>query len=153
MKNAVKAFAGRLPGTLPLFFSASALFLSLLSFRLMDVRSVKPVLTLTYQNDSGWTLNNIGNGPALNIIVSQKPKGGTWETPVRVAPLATGGHILLQWLHNTSVKSLGVSYTDIDGRRYSSLTTEDLTDIQAGSIFPNWRPAEIHKQWEMEQSR
>jgi hypothetical protein len=151
MENAVKRFASRLPGTLPLFFSASALLLSLLSFRLTDVRNVKPVLTLTYENDSGWTLNNIGNGPALNVIVAERPGGGSWQQPVRVAPMAAGGRIPLRWLKQTNVKSLGASYTDIDGRRYSSLTSEDLTDINSENIFPKWNPADVRKQWEMEQ--
>src|ERR1700685_878931 len=84
MENSITRFASRLPAVMPLIFSASALLLSLLSFRLTDVRSVKPVLTITFENESGWNLNNIGNGPALNVIVSQRPEGGIWSAPVRV---------------------------------------------------------------------
>jgi hypothetical protein len=92
--------------------------LSFLSFQLTAVRSIKPVLTIVYQNDTGWSLTNVGYGPALNVIVAQRESEGEWSKPVRVPPLALGGNIRLEWLDHTNIKWLGSAYTDIDGRGY-----------------------------------
>jgi hypothetical protein len=67
-----------------------------------------------------------------------------------VPPLAQGGKIRLGWLNHTNVKWLGATYTDIDGRRYSSLTAEDLTTVRAGDAFPHWREEQILKQWQVD---
>jgi len=123
---------------------------SFLSFQLTAVRNVKPALTIIYQNDTGWSLTNIGNGPALNVIVAQRETEGEWSNPVRVRPLALGAMIRLGWLDHTNIKWLGAAYTDIDGRRYSSTTTEDLTTVQTGNAFPHWREQDIRKQWQVE---
>jgi hypothetical protein len=135
---------------LPLILSGLALVVSFLSFQLTAVRSVKPVLTIAYQSDAGWSLTNVGNGPALNVIVAQRRTEGEWFDPVPVPPLALGGKIRLGWLDHTSIKWLGAAYNDIDGRQYSSTTTEDLTTVQTGSPFPQWRDPDIRKQWQVE---
>jgi hypothetical protein len=51
----------------------------------------KPVLTFAYDDKTGWVLQNIGNGPALNVIVAQKEIGGQWFNPVRAPPVSMGG--------------------------------------------------------------
>ena len=139
----------RVLSQIPLCFSAIALILSFLSFRLTAVRSVKPVLTVSYRGESGWFLENVGTGPALNVVVAVKGDGD-WFLPVRVLPLGPGQQLILRWLKETNIKTIGATYADIDGRRYTSLTSEDLTTTKTGGLLPNWPESEIHKEWELE---
>jgi hypothetical protein len=134
---------------LPLVFSALALMISFLSFKLTDVRSVKPVLIIEYRGAPGWYSKNVGNGPALNIVVAERERN-EWFKPVRVPPLANGESRLLRWLDQTNVSSIGVTYVDIDDRRYTSVTSKDLTTIEDGNRLTKWREDDIQKQWELE---
>jgi hypothetical protein len=150
MPTSQKTISERALSALPITFSGLALVLSLLGFQMTAVRNVKPVLILSYQDDSGWHLRNVGNGPALNVIVAERQDRSAWSVPVRVQPLAIGGDIGLRWLAHTNVKWLGASYADIDGRQYSSVTGEDLTTIHKGNDFPRWNERNIQKQWQVE---
>jgi hypothetical protein len=149
MQVANKSLFERTLSVLPVVLSTLALTISFFSFNLTAVRNIRPVLTLAYRNDSGWYLRNIGNGPALNVIVAERPNEGEWVNPVRVPPLANGGEILLHWLGHTNIKWIGATYTDIDDRPYSSLTSEDLTSIRNDNAFPRWREQDIRKHWEI----
>ena len=138
----------RLLGLLPLVFSGLALLISFFSYQLTSVRNVKPVLTITYRGSSGWYLKNVGNGPALNVIVAEKGEGD-WFKPVRVQPLSNGEEHVLRWLGETNIEGLGATYFDIDGRQYTSLTEKDLTTIKSGNQLAKWREQDIEKEWEL----
>ena len=45
-----------------------------------------PMLAFTY-TQSGWTLTNIGNGPALDVVILQRT-GGQWKRPLRMPEMA-----------------------------------------------------------------
>ena len=56
--------------------------------RKAKVASIRPLLVFLYDGESGWYLKNVGQGPALNVILSHKSKDdGDWITPVRVPPV------------------------------------------------------------------
>ena len=133
---------------LPLLFSSLALLVSFLGYRLTAVRNVKPAIIVSYSNESGWHLKNIGNGPALNVVVAQRQESGGWFCPVRVPPLGQGDQFHLAWMEHTNVRWIGATYTDIDGRDYSSECSDDLTRITAGSVFPQWSEEQIGKAWQ-----
>ena len=68
----------------------AALVVSLLSIaisafasRRTDLRARMPVPVFVYHTQTGWILRNVGNGPALYVIVAQKA-GGDWLGPKRV---------------------------------------------------------------------
>jgi hypothetical protein len=42
--------------------------------------SVRPVIVFEY-SEEGWKINNIGAGPALNVIIAQREKK-KWFNPV-----------------------------------------------------------------------
>ena len=45
------------------------------------VTSKRPMLAFLYDGRAGWTIRNLGSGPALNIVVAQKRPGGDWFDP------------------------------------------------------------------------
>jgi hypothetical protein len=135
---------------LPLLISCLALGLSFLGYRLTAVRNVKPALVFAFSLDAGWTLRNIGNGPAMDPVVAQRQDGGEWTYPVRVPPLEAGAMVSLHWLKYSNVRWLGVTYADIDGRAYLSTSVNDRTTISRGNQFPSWQGDSICRSWELD---
>ena len=133
--------------------SSTALAVSLFTFwlnyrhaRQVTVRGRKPVLVFLYDGTRGWILRNVGNGPALNVLVAQK-KDGTWFNPVRVPPLSKETEFIPLWLDHVNTTGLGATYTDSEGVSYTSTTGNDLTQIFDGLHFGPWKESEIGRHW------
>jgi hypothetical protein len=119
---------------------------SLLSMRTLRA-NIKPVVAVVYDGERGWIINNVGNGPALNIVVCQQLTGRRWVHPVRVPPMPVQGTFRLLWLENDNVHAIGVGYEDLHGKKYSSICANDLTTVRKGSGFPRWGENEIGRHW------
>ena len=105
----------------------AAIIISLISFALsflQNLRSershIRPMLAVVYDGETGWRLRNIGNGPALNIVVAQRRRDEEWIRPVRIPPLQAGTDFHLKWLGHDNVDEIGTAYEDFQGREYSS---------------------------------
>jgi hypothetical protein len=131
-----------------LVFSVVSFLLSYDLSRRSAITGIKPVLVFEYDGSTGWILGNVGNGPALNVLVAQKKVSGGWFNPVRVPPLAAESSFVPAWLGHVNTTGLGATYTDIDGREYSSVTGNDLTTISDGKAFGPWSEVEIGKHWD-----
>jgi hypothetical protein len=82
------------------------------------IRARKPVLVFVDDPEREcWVLHNVGNGPALNVLVAQR-EGGQWFNPVLAPPLANDGAFPLTWLGRVNTSGLGVTYSDFEDRRY-----------------------------------
>jgi len=78
---------------------------------------MKPILVFVYDRNGQWLLQNLGNGPALNIVVAEKPNDNSqWINPMRIPPLAREGRVPLRV--NINASWLGATYTDIEGHDY-----------------------------------
>lgn len=135
--------------------SATALIVSLFTFvlnyrfaRRSAILGRKPVLVFEYDGNIGWTLKNVGAGPALNTIVAQKRVGGEWFNPVRVPPLAKDGHMVLTWLGHVNTTGLGATYSDFNGKPYTSTCGNDLSQVFDGTRFGPWPEAKIGRHWD-----
>ena len=112
-----------------------------------SIASVRPVLVFEYSRESGWVLRNVGRGPALNVVIHHRPKGGEWFKPVRVPPIGAQESFVGSWLGHVNTLALGASYADVDGRMYSSVTASDLTTTYTRYVFPKWRNDQIGRHW------
>ncbi len=110
-----------------LLISDSSLAISFWHSRKSAITGRKPVLTFVYDDETGWNLRNIGNEPALNVIVAQKDVGGQWFNPVRVPPLTKDRAFVCCWLGNVITIGLGVTYTD-----FKTLEPSDLPQRHVG---------------------
>ena len=117
------------------------------------VASVMPVLAFVYDGQVGWTLQNIGNGPSINITVAQRDEKSGWQSPVRLPPLAKDGKLELKWLGHSNVRFLGADYSDFQGRRYSAVSVDDISANRDAHVLPVWRDDEIQRYWEQESKR
>jgi hypothetical protein len=137
-----------------LTLSGVALIVSVITFALNyrhNRRSIvlarKPVLVFEYDGKAGWILRNVGNGPALNIVVAQKRVGGDWFNPVRIPPLSKDGQALLQWLGHVNSTGLGATYSDAEGSAYTSTCGNDLSRVAPGTGFGPWPENVIGRHW------
>lgn len=133
-----------------------ALVISLFSFlfafwkgRYDQITTVRPALVFVYDAE-GWVIQNVGTGPALNILVAKKElgKGGRparWIDPVRIPPLKRDGSFAL---HNNT-HGLGATYEDMWSRPYTTTCGRDLNRIRRGLHLGNWEESTIHAEWSL----
>jgi hypothetical protein len=81
------------------------------------------------------TPENVGNGPALNVVVYDGDLEALKEA-VRCYGIANGAKIDLPWTEHPG--QLGATYEDAMGNKYTSLTKNDLTSVKNGTLI-NWQ--------------
>jgi hypothetical protein len=113
-------------------------------------RARKPVLVFVDDPKNGcWVLQNVGNGPALNVLVAQQ-QSGQWFNPVRTPPLAKDSEVPLRWLGRAIPSGLGATYSDFENRRYTStLTGKDRSRAYDGDRLPEWPDCTVRGYWEL----
>jgi hypothetical protein len=131
-----------------------AIVVSLASFmisfawsRQSTIAGRRPILVFVYDGMRGWTIRNVGNGPALNVLVAQKRVGGEWFAPVRIPPLAISTEFGLEWLGHMNDTGLGATYTDFEQRTYSTKCGNDLSEVFSYRVLPEWREEQIKSHW------
>ena len=129
---------------LSLIATVSSIYFSNLGLK----TNVLPTLVFIYNSANGWSVKNVGNGPALNVIIAHQNHGANkWQAPTRLYPLAAGDKIHIKWV-GRSPNKLMATYADVHNRNYTSLTDEDLTTIESKSPLIFWDETEISKIWE-----
>ncbi len=71
--------------------SIVAITVSYLSARKSRVIGLRPVLVFCFNSGSGWSVKNIGNGPALNIVLALSDADDRWISPEGVPSLGVNG--------------------------------------------------------------
>jgi hypothetical protein len=145
--------------------AVAALVISVITFVLSyrattaaERRSRLPVLVFVYDGDRAWLLRNVGNGPALNVIVAQKHTTGghadAWYNPVRVPPIARDAEFPLPWLDPVGDFGLGATYQDFlsadvrgGGRVFTVTCGNDLNAVTPGRLFPRWAEQQVRPHW------
>ncbi len=124
--------------------SIIAITVSYLSVRKSRIIGLQPVLVFCFNRGGGWSVKNIGNGPALNIVFALLNADDQWVSPEGIPSLAVNGEFVFGSF-NTQIKIIGWGclYTDISERSYSSLQKGNKTQIIKGSLFPAWNYDEI----------
>ena len=138
------------------YVSVAALVFSLASFGFTyalsarsAVTSIRPVLVFEYTAQTGWSVRNVGSGPAMNVLVAARAEGSDWHDPVRVPALQRDGHFVLSWVGHSNVRTLGATYMDIADRQYSSTSTNDLSQTTEGNTLKKWTESEITAHWKV----
>jgi hypothetical protein len=139
---------------LALVVSAASFAFTLFKGRYDQITGVKPALVFVYDHSSGWQVQNIGAGPALNIIIAKKESGinaptGRWVEPVRIPPLKKDGIFLLHWGPHNNTHGLGATYEDMWARPYTTTCGRDLNSIRRGLHLQTWDEDEIKAEWEL----
>jgi hypothetical protein len=113
------------------------------------VRARKPVLVFVDEpNEGAWVLRNVGNGPALNVLIAQRADG-RWFNPVLVPPCGKDSVFPLRWLGRVNTTGLGATYADFEGHVYTSTLGGERSRTYEGNHLPNWADEEIRRYWEL----
>ena len=113
------------------------------------VRARKPVLVFVDDPEREcWVLQNVGNGPALNVLVAQR-QGGQWFNPVLAPPLGKDSAFPLTWLGRADVTGLGATYSDFEDRRYTSTLGGERSRTYEQNRLPAWPDEEIRRYWQV----
>jgi hypothetical protein len=96
-------------------------------------RSVRPVLVFVCEvRDEVWCVQNVGAGPALDILVAEKHRDEQpWARFMRVPPLPRDGKIRLR----SAPRFLAVTYDDAENNAYSTICTGYRNRLQKGHVF------------------
>jgi hypothetical protein len=145
-----------------ILISAIAILVSVVSFLLSyqasqraERRARMPVLCL-FPGDVGWQIRNVGNGPAINIIIAQgrgSKQGNrlinlgkgvasseTWLNPIHLRPMSAGDIQSVPWKYQTS--GIGISYTDSLSFAYTMKMSEVGSRVMEHVQIPEWPHAD-----------
>jgi hypothetical protein len=139
-----------------LFISAVSVVIALSSLVLnvwlnqrAAVRARKPVLVFVDEpHEHCWVLRNVGNGPALNVLVAQQADG-RWFNPVLVPPCGRDSVYPLRWLGRVNNTGLGATYSDFEGYVYTSTLSSERSRTYEENQLPQWADQEVGRYWEL----
>ena len=102
-----------------------------------SLRARKPVVVFVDDPHEGcWVLRNVGNGPALNVLVAQRQPPHGWFNPVRVPPLGRDAVFPLRWLGRWNAGGLGATYSDFEDHRYTSTLGGEISCATRATCCP-----------------
>ena len=146
MNNELRAWLiDKAPGMGAVVIASGSLVYSMISARRSAARSRQPVL-VEYAED-GWHVENVGNGPGINIYRAVRCDKTPWKRPFRIPPLAKDAKYHIKELGKLNVRHLGASYTDSSGHWYSTLSVNDENIVKRGRALPSFKDSEIVRHW------
>lgn len=131
-----------------LAFSIVATISSIYFSRINLKTGVLPTLIFVYDSKIGWSLKNVGNGPALNVEVAHQDEGvKKWKDPTLLYPISEDGSVNIKWVGHSPNKLIA-AYTDVHNREYKSVTDDDRTTINDREKSRPWTRDEVKRIWE-----
>ena len=114
---------------IPVLVSVIAIFVA----KRAVTRSVRPVLVFVCEvRDKVWCVENVGTGPALDVLVAEKDRDEQpWARFKRVPPLPKDGKIRLR----SAPSFLAVTYHDAENHAYSTICSGYRNQLQKGHVF------------------
>jgi hypothetical protein len=96
-------------------------------------RSLRPVLVFVCEiRDKVWCVQNVGTGPALDVLVAEKDRDEQpWARYKRVPPLPRDGKIRL----GSAPSFFAVTYHDAENNAYSTICSGYRNRLQRGHVF------------------
>lgn len=116
----------------------------------------QPALVFEWDGSSmTWFLRNIGNGPALDVVIVQRTNAD-WVHPLRMPEMSVDGSetVPRRWLERWSMNpGLGARYRSITGEAYVTRTGDDRSEISRGSTTVPVDKAAIEPHWQYRTNR
>ena len=127
-----------------LLLSLIAIAITYLIYQRTQKTTVQPVIVFSNveQGDgdrSSWCIENVGNGPALNVLVAGGNNKLEWhEKDITMIPVIGCDNIRRLWLKKYG--ALLATYKDIYGREYTSICVGNRHSIKDGNSHPHLKP-------------
>lgn len=113
-----------------------ATWISYLIFKRSLRASARPVLVFSMSGNIEWTITNVGSGAAVDVLVGDRARDGSFVSITNCYPLPIGGQLDLTWLR--AGNQLVVVYRDIYGGIFTTLCSRNRNTIHHGDLFPEW---------------
>lgn len=104
---------------------------------------LRPVLVFSRGSDTLWQIQNVGEGPSLQVIIADSDRHETWTCVANCSPVGAKCTLNLPWIKNGY--GLVAIYSDIDGNQFTSLYKDGVHSISRGNIYPHLKPT--HDEW------
>jgi hypothetical protein len=101
-----------------------AVLISVLALRTAKAsfdRQRRPILVFELNDNAIWKVQNVGIGPALNVVAARRSAQAEWDQAFQVPPIAAGDSAMLPWLSVQKGDALACDYCDYEGSTYGSL--------------------------------
>ena len=82
--------------------------------------NTKPVLIFYMNSEGRIKIKNVGNGPAMNLVIAYVNSENKWVNPVRCYSMRAGGMLSLDWFVDAKDRSL--MYKKADGGGFIIVT-------------------------------
>jgi len=98
-------------------------------------RGLRPVLVFVCEvRDKVWCVQNVGTGPALDVVVAEKDRNEQlWARFKRLPPLPKGGKIQLR----SAPSFFAVTYHDAENHAYSTICSGYRNRLQKAMFLIN----------------
>jgi hypothetical protein len=117
-----------------------------------DKDAIRPVLVFTYRTGLGWHIENIGNGPALDVVF-HRMYAGVLTQNVRLPTMAKSSEFLLHFAKHDSKQIYIATYRDAESRPYTSRSQHDVSTQSKGfTVQRPTDPEQLQRWWELSES-
>lgn len=99
--------------------------------------SARPVLIFSMTADYRWKIENVGTGPAINVVIADRHKTGDLESITNCFPIAAGAFLALPWI--TAGWELIAVYTDVFNGKFTSICQGNRNRVVKRDLFPHWK--------------
>lgn len=137
---------------LSMIFSVIAIAVSYYSFRRTHKTSIQPILVFINQGKdelgrSYWYVENMGNGPALNVLITGGNHNLSWshDEVVLLSAIQRADCKRLGWI--SSLNALVATYTDALGQEYTTVCVDNQNRLSQKNLYPELKP--VRYQWQL----
>jgi hypothetical protein len=100
--------------------------------------ATRPVLIFSLASDFRWKVENVGTGPAINIVVGDADSQGRFINVINCYPLAAGSARELAWIG--VCWKLAAVYPDVFGATFTTICQGNRNSVVTRNEFPHWSP-------------
>ena len=125
----------------PVALSAVAIFVSFYAFRMTHWTSLRPILIFANIRREGpghrWIVENVGQGPAINIILCCANHDCRWkdEENTLMPALPVGQQIALGFFSRAG--AFCAIYSDVAGYHYTTVCMDNSNKITTRNLYPD----------------
>lgn len=112
------------------FISLLAVVLSYYAFRKTLREGIRPVLIFSRRTGALWQIENVGSGPAIDLVIADRDTTGEWRSCTRCYPLAVGAVAELVWIAHGS--QLVAEYWDVRGAVFTTSYQDGINRVSTG---------------------
>ena len=100
---------------------------------------IRPVLVFSRRSSMIWQVENVGNGPAISVVIGAMDRKGNWQTVINCYPISASAKVTLDWI--IEGYEVAVVYTDVYGKTFTTHCHGNRNEIIEKNKFSNWKPA------------